>query len=267
VEKWKAIKPVADGHFYFGFGYGADMNGFGSQGGPRGANAENPVTYPFKSFVGDVTFDKQKSGERVYDINVEGVDHYGLYPDWIEDLRKLAGDEIVEDMARGAESYLQMWERAVGVPSTVCRGAHLGFNARGLGGIELGANVERLLRTATQPQHRAPRTFEWCVEGKSGRAVGKTVAVLTPEGTVGLAASSARTHVAKGVHAGTRAKRARRKTRAFGKGVRVRRASKGSRAKLVYVMKGKRVRYVAVASPAAAKDRATLRSYLNLAGL
>jgi hypothetical protein len=41
--------------------------------------------------------------------------HYGLYPDWVEDLRMIAGDEIVEEMARGAEAYLQMWERAEGI--------------------------------------------------------------------------------------------------------------------------------------------------------
>ena len=80
---------MRDPRFYYGFGWGADMNGFGSQGGPR--NGPNPVTYPFKSFDGKVTIDKQRSGQRVYDINVDGVAHYGLYPDWVEDLRKLAG--------------------------------------------------------------------------------------------------------------------------------------------------------------------------------
>jgi hypothetical protein len=48
----------------------------------------------------------------VYDVNTDGVDHYGLYPDWIEDLRKVAGDQIVDDMANGAEAYLQLWARA-----------------------------------------------------------------------------------------------------------------------------------------------------------
>ncbi|HEV3001453.1 MAG TPA: Coagulation factor 5/8 type domain-containing protein [Solirubrobacteraceae bacterium] len=270
VQQWRETKPMrGDKRFYFGFGYGADMNGFGSQGGPRGANVPNPVTYPFKSFVGDVTFDKQRSGERVYDVNVEGVDHYGLYPDWIEDLRKLAGDEIVEDMARGAEAYLQMWERAVGVPAMECRGAHLGFTARGLGGVELGAGPERVLRRATQPRRRAARTWEWCVEGddKGTNLTARTMAVFTPEGTVGLVASDARTHVAKGVHRGTRARRARLRTRAFGKGVRVRRAARGSDAKLVYVLRGGRVRYVAVATGEASRDRATLRRYLRLTGL
>ncbi len=35
----------------------------------------------------------------------------GLYPDWVEDLRVVAGPQIVEDLASGAEAYLQMWER------------------------------------------------------------------------------------------------------------------------------------------------------------
>ena len=56
--------------------------------------------------------DRQRSGTRTYDINTDGVDHYGLYPDWIEDLRKVGGQQIVDDMANGAEAYLQMWERA-----------------------------------------------------------------------------------------------------------------------------------------------------------
>ena len=110
----------ADPRYYFGFGFGADMNGLGAQGDPRGADVANPVTYPFTG-LGGVTVSKQRSGERVYDINVDGVAQYGLYPDWIEDLRKVAGadgDAIVEDMARGAEAYLQTWERAVGVAPT-----------------------------------------------------------------------------------------------------------------------------------------------------
>ena len=66
------------------------------------------------------TLDRQRSGERVFDINTDGVAHYGLYPDWIEDLRMLAGDEIVDDMGRGAEAYLQMWERADGIEPVAC---------------------------------------------------------------------------------------------------------------------------------------------------
>ena len=101
VDKWEQHLEWADPRYYFGFGYGADINGLGAQGDPRGAGAANKVTYPFTG-LGGVEVGQQVSGERTYDINVDGVAHYGLYPDWIEDLRKLSGDDIADDMARGA---------------------------------------------------------------------------------------------------------------------------------------------------------------------
>jgi hypothetical protein len=52
------------------------------------------------------------SGTRVWDINRDGASHYGLFPDWVEDLRTIAGPQIVADLANGAEAYLQMWARA-----------------------------------------------------------------------------------------------------------------------------------------------------------
>lgn len=39
-------------------------------------------------------------------------DDLRLYADWIEDLRLVAGSQIVEDMANGAEACLQLWQRA-----------------------------------------------------------------------------------------------------------------------------------------------------------
>jgi hypothetical protein len=70
------------------------------------------VQYPFRSFDGGSVIDRQRSGTRTYDLNTDGVDHYGLYPDWVEDLRLVAGPQIVDDLANGAEAYLQLWERA-----------------------------------------------------------------------------------------------------------------------------------------------------------
>jgi hypothetical protein len=58
--------------------------------------------------------DRQRSGTRVWDINTDGVAQYGLFPDYVEDLRKQAGNQIVTDLANGAEVYLQMWARAEG---------------------------------------------------------------------------------------------------------------------------------------------------------
>ena len=113
VSAWQQARATRDPDFCFGVGYGSDNNGLGAQPGPRPGNAANPVTYPYTTFDGGTVMDKQHSGTRVYDINVDGVAHYGLFPDYIEDLRHIAGDQIVDDMANGAEAYLQMWERAL----------------------------------------------------------------------------------------------------------------------------------------------------------
>src|SRR3954447_14210619 len=156
VEQWKVLKPERDKRYYWGIGWGADMNGFGHQGAPR--KGPDPVQYPFKSWDGTVTFDRQKTGERSFDINTDGVAHYGLYPDWVEDLRMQAGDEIVKDMSRASEAYLQMWERAVGVaPSDRCRQRTLGSRPDHVGLATLGTPAEDVLRGAGQPVSRGAR--------------------------------------------------------------------------------------------------------------
>ncbi len=112
VDKWQTARSLRTPGRIFGIGFGSDINGLATQGTPRPGAGADPVRYPFTSFDGAVTLDRQVSGTRTYDINVDGVDHYGLYPDWIEDLRVIAGDQIVRDLANGAEVYLQMWARA-----------------------------------------------------------------------------------------------------------------------------------------------------------
>jgi len=111
---WKAMKAVADPGYLFGFGAGFDTGGFGAQPPPRGGG--DGVRYPFRTFDGDSEVERQRTGQRVFDVNVDGVAHYGLLPDWLEDLRLVAGadgEAVVADMARGSEAYLQMWARAV----------------------------------------------------------------------------------------------------------------------------------------------------------
>ena len=164
ASEWRKHREWADPRYYFGFGYGADTNGFGSQGGPRGADAENPVTYPFTGFGGAIV-DQQQSGTRTYDINTDGVAHYGLYPDWIEDLRRQAGDAIVEDLARGPEAYLQMWERAIGIALDSCRPDVPDLTADSLDRLRKGMSPQEVLRTLGQPRSRTADAFEYCVEG------------------------------------------------------------------------------------------------------
>ena len=114
VESWREAREMRSDDYTFGFGYGADTNGFGPQAAPSPYADSSPVRYPFTSFDGSTDLDRQRTGERVFDVNVDGNAHYGLIPDWIESLRLAAGedgDQIVDDLSRGAEAYLQMWER------------------------------------------------------------------------------------------------------------------------------------------------------------
>ncbi|THA58387.1 discoidin domain-containing protein [Streptomyces sp. A1136] len=92
-----------------GYGYGTDMNGVGGWPGPRGANTPNPVKYPFRSTDGGSVIDRQTAGQRTWDLNTDGAAHYGLVPDWIEDIRIVGGQGVVDDLFRGAESYLRTW--------------------------------------------------------------------------------------------------------------------------------------------------------------
>ncbi|WP_151476314.1 galactose-binding domain-containing protein [Streptomyces albicerus] len=92
-----------------GYGYGTDMNGVGGWPAPRGADTSNPVKYPFRSTDGGSVIDKQTTGERTWNLNTDGAAHYGLVPDWIEDIRLVGGQDVVDDLFRGAESYLDTW--------------------------------------------------------------------------------------------------------------------------------------------------------------
>ena len=267
AEAWRETKPHHDPRFYWGIGWGADMNGFAHQGTPRGGvGGAGPVTYPFKSFDGKVTLDRQRSGQRVYDVNVDGMAHYGLFPDWVEDVRKVAGDEIVGDLGRGAEAYLQMWERAEGIPATRCRPFVGHVTSRGIGGVRLGRGADELLRRVGQPGRRPGRAWTWCLPQRGSRPAGETTAVLTPAGTVAFAATTGAGQRALGRRPGLRVtRRLRARTKPYGRGVRVRRVRGGSR--IVIGVRRGRVRYVGVATRDAARTRAALRAQLRIAGL
>ncbi len=126
MSLYKKIKATSSGKYPFAVGYGADTNGLGEQAGPRPAGS-TPVRYPFSLFKGDgwsnkfarlnpLTVNRQKSGERIFDVNIDGQAHYGLKPDFIEELRLEAGPaapEVLDALYDSAEVYLQMWERTL----------------------------------------------------------------------------------------------------------------------------------------------------------
>jgi hypothetical protein len=179
VEKWRQHLGWTDPRYYFGFGFGSDMNGFGSQGDPRGAGASNPVTYPFTG-LGGVTIDRQRSGERVFDVNTDGVAHYGLYADWVEDAEHVAGADgaaLADDLSRGAEAYLQTWERAWGLAPDSCRNPGLRMTVRAFTrAADPGLGTRALMRRVGQPWQRLGREFTYCA-----RRPGTPRALMTVE--------------------------------------------------------------------------------------
>jgi hypothetical protein len=113
IGEWQEARATQSNSYVWGIGFGADTNGLGKQAAPRpGASTDNPVTYPFISFDGGATIHQSQWGTRSWDFNQTGAAHYGLFLDWIEDMKHVAGEEIVDDLARSAEAYVQMWERA-----------------------------------------------------------------------------------------------------------------------------------------------------------
>ncbi len=164
ASSWNGLKDKRDARYYFGFGYGSDVNGFSNQGAPRRPTDLSAVTYPFTG-LGGVQIHKQQSGTRTYDVNVDGVAHYGLYPDWIEDLRHLAGDQIVADLARGAEAFLQMWERATGIAPDACRDDVPDLDDGDVAAVQAGMNARAVLEAIGQPRSRQDRAFSYCMNG------------------------------------------------------------------------------------------------------
>jgi hypothetical protein len=247
IKTWQVTKAQRDPRFYFGFGYGSDQNGLSSQPEPR-----DGVQYPFKSFDGRVTFQRQRSGVRDFDFTKDGVAHYGLFPDWWEDIRVAGGAAAVKDMARGAEAYLQAWERVNGI-GFGCKPGSQRLTRRGRGRVHLRATTTRLLRRAGQPKVRGNSAWSWCVRGMKNRRK-RVVAALTPRGRVALVGSTSNANVSGRVPAGARS---------MGNGLFVR--SAGPKARFVYVVRRGKVRVAGVATRAASKNAAVLRGYLKLA--
>jgi microsomal dipeptidase-like Zn-dependent dipeptidase len=115
------IAEIVEHGGYPAEGFGFDLNGFAGSPRPRFGPDQQcgdvpqsyPITYPFTSYAGDVTFTEPHLGQRTVDFNTEGMLHIGLLPELIEDARRDGvTDEELEPLFRSAEGYLRMWERA-----------------------------------------------------------------------------------------------------------------------------------------------------------
>lgn len=248
ISQWQASRAIRDRRFLSGtgFGYGADMNGLAEESQPTAAH---PITYPFRSYDGRVTFTREQWGQRTFDLNTDGVANYGMFPDWLQELQTLGGRGILTDMFHGAEAYLEMWERAEGVPLAHCQPATGAFDAAGGGQLRLGLDPQAALFAAGQPAARPGRSFRYCVTGG-----GTAATVFRSSGRAGLVGTTGSGYRAGAQRVGQRLRRA---------GIHLGAAHRGGW-RYVWVARGGRVTFVGVA---ARGTRAQIVSDVHAAGV
>jgi microsomal dipeptidase-like Zn-dependent dipeptidase len=99
---------------FSGVGLGTDTGGFAALPAPEADAAANPLHYPFRSYDGHVLFGRQRTGTRTFDINSDGVAHYGLMPDLLANVQRSGGGaSAMRALFSSAKAYLETWQRAV----------------------------------------------------------------------------------------------------------------------------------------------------------
>lgn len=108
---------------------GSDFNGVAGHVGPRYGSAacggsdkersrqereSDRLGYPF-TLDAFGTLDKQRTGQRRFDFNVDGLAHVGLLPDLVADLKQVGlSDEDLDPLFNSASAYVDTWSRAEG---------------------------------------------------------------------------------------------------------------------------------------------------------
>ncbi len=252
VKQWQKYRPKST-PYLFGWGYGADLGGLSEQ--PT-QDTGGKLAYPFKSVDGRVTFGKEKTGDRTFDYNSDGVAHYGLYADWFADLVRLGGTKLKNDLWNGSEAYLEMWERANGIRSPHCNRSDGEIKAHGYNHLRLGDSWPKLLQRAGQPQTRG-RAWTYCIAGKRNRRAAD-VAELSKSGKVELVGSTGTGRAGRLVENHQKAPVTH--TRSIGGGLLL---GTSGRTRWVFAVKKGRVRAIAVATKALAKNHKALRAAMH----
>ncbi|MDP3859792.1 MAG: hypothetical protein Q8Q73_18685, partial [Stagnimonas sp.] len=126
VQKLKPIWQGSGTSRPLSVGYGADSNGLRTLPGPRGADRE-PIGYPFTLFQGPGWGPQFAAagiaplkvellaipGGKTWNMNEEGMSHYGLVADIVEEVRIEGGEEATSALYNSAETYLQLWEQTL----------------------------------------------------------------------------------------------------------------------------------------------------------
>ncbi len=107
-----------------GIAIGTDFNGLAGQPGPRYALGQPldalAVHYDdpaFPAYFSGQPLDRLRLPGRArdFDFNVDGLAHYGLLPDFFEDLRRVGvPGQAMDTLFNSAEAFLQCWEACAG---------------------------------------------------------------------------------------------------------------------------------------------------------
>ncbi len=107
-------------------GFGSDANGLRTLPGPRGMGT-TPIKYPFTLFQGPGWGPQYAAagvapikvemlaipGGKSWNMDEEGMSHYGLIPDVVEELKIEGGTQATDALYNSAETYLQLWEQTL----------------------------------------------------------------------------------------------------------------------------------------------------------
>ena len=107
-------------------GFGSDANGLRTLPGPRGMGT-TPIKYPFTLFQGEGWGPQYAAadiapikvdmltvpGGKSWNMDEEGMSHYGLIPDVVEELKIEGGRQATDALYNSAETYLQLWEQTL----------------------------------------------------------------------------------------------------------------------------------------------------------
>jgi hypothetical protein len=87
--------------------------------GPEGQGAEAWIRRRFGPggsgiYTGDGALTRSLAGRRDFDINIDGMAHYGLLPDFLQDVRNIGvPPQAIDSLYHAAEQYIQVWEHCL----------------------------------------------------------------------------------------------------------------------------------------------------------
>ncbi len=158
-----------------------------------------------------------------------------------------------------------------GFEPTRCLARRVKIGPRNIGRLRLGQSRSRTARRARPLGNISKRTrvYRYCVRGKDKKARG--LAVFDKRNRLRLAATNGKAHRLRGIRRGstgaTLRKRFGKRLKPAGAGLRVLQTPKRHKSRAVFILRGGKVRYVAIADRKLASKPGSLRAYIRLAKL